>query len=284
MSERRSDRYLSIFLSVLVHAAIAGALLWGWWRLRTPAPPPQTLAIEATVVQNQPPATAPPASTPAQSPPTPAQPPPPQPDAAAEAEREQALEQQRADDKRKAEARAEEQRAADEQARQQREREAQEEAERKVKEEAERHAKEEADRKAAAQAEAQRKAQELAQRKAEQERAQRESELQSQLAAEEHLNAARASGEQAQYIALLRARIEHAWIRPASAQTGIDCEVHVTQIPGGEVTGVQVGSCNGDAAVRQSIEAAVYRASPLPAPPDPALFERNLTLNFKPND
>ena len=30
--------------------------------------------------------------------------------------------------------------------------------------------------------------------------------------------------------------------------------VYVTQVPGGEVTDVRVGECNGDAAVRQSIE------------------------------
>jgi colicin import membrane protein len=58
----------------------------------------------------------------------------------------------------------------------------------------------------------------------------------------------------------------------------------VTQVPGGEVTGVQVGSCNGDAAVRDSIEAAVYRASPLPEPPNPDLFDRNLVFNFKPDE
>jgi colicin import membrane protein len=56
----------------------------------------------------------------------------------------------------------------------------------------------------------------------------------------------------------------------------------VTQVPGGEVVGVKIGECNGDEVVRQSIEAAVYRASPLPEPPDPALFERNLKLEFKP--
>jgi hypothetical protein len=27
----------------------------------------------------------------------------------------------------------------------------------------------------------------------------------------------------------------------------------------------------------------VYRASPLPPPPDPALFDRNLKINFKPD-
>jgi len=58
----------------------------------------------------------------------------------------------------------------------------------------------------------------------------------------------------------------------------------VTQVPGGEVTQVSIGECNGDQAVRESIETAAYRASPLPAPPDPALFDRQLTINFNPED
>jgi colicin import membrane protein len=55
-------------------------------------------------------------------------------------------------------------------------------------------------------------------------------------------------------------------------------------VPGGAVSAVQVGSCNGDAAVRQSIADAAYRASPLPAPPDPALFDRDLVVTFAPNE
>jgi colicin import membrane protein len=49
------------------------------------------------------------------------------------------------------------------------------------------------------------------------------------------------------------------------------------------VTQVTIGECNGDQAVRESIERAVYRASPLPPPPDPSLFDRNLRINFKPD-
>jgi colicin import membrane protein len=50
------------------------------------------------------------------------------------------------------------------------------------------------------------------------------------------------------------------------------------------VTGVQIGNCNGDAAVRESIEAAVYRASPLPTPSNPDLFDRSLKFNFHPDE
>jgi colicin import membrane protein len=86
------------------------------------------------------------------------------------------------------------------------------------------------------------------------------------------------------YSALLQNKVQRAWIKPPSATPGVDCLVQVTQVPGGEVTGARVTQCNGDAAVRQSIENAVYRASPLPEPPDPALFERNFTLRFRPNE
>lgn len=115
-------------------------------------------------------------------------------------------------------------------------------------------------------------------------RADRERELRAQIAAEERANQARAAGLGAQWAEAIRGKIERAWIRPASARAGLDCTVSVNQVPGGVVVSVRVDQCNGDDAVRQSIEAAVYRASPLPAPADPALFERNLEVRFRPND
>ena len=70
----------------------------------------------------------------------------------------------------------------------------------------------------------------------------------------------------------------------ASATAGLRCEVAVTQIPSGDVIDVQVRTCNGDEAVVRSIEQAVLRASPLPQPPTPALFNRNLIVNFQPDE
>ena len=110
-----------------------------------------------------------------------------------------------------------------------------------------------------------------------------EAELRKSLAAEERATALQSSDEAARWRASIVARIQRAWIKPPSAQAGIECIVRVTQVPGGEVTGVQVDSCTGgDAALRQSVQDAVYRASPLPSPPNPALFDRNLILTFKP--
>jgi colicin import membrane protein len=56
------------------------------------------------------------------------------------------------------------------------------------------------------------------------------------------------------------------------------------QLPSGDVMSAQVASCNGDDAVRRSIERAVMQASPLPKPPNPALFERNLRVTFRPDE
>lgn len=110
-----------------------------------------------------------------------------------------------------------------------------------------------------------------------------ERELQAALAEEDRIMALRASGAAAQWGAAIRGRVQRAWIRPDTARSGIDCAVAVTQAPGGVVLAVAVRSCNGDEAVRQSIEDAVRRASPLPAPPDPALFEREIILRFRPD-
>jgi len=288
MTERRSDRILSIVLSILIHAAIVGALLWGWWQYRQPTVTAPSLAIEATVVRDAPPQAAPPAPSPPPNTPPPENPPPPAPphddqaeqqarEAHAHAEqeaRQKAQEQERA---------AQEKRAIDEQAEQQRQR---EQAERAAAEKAQ-AAKAEAERAAAAKAEAEadRKAQQLAQqRKLEQERAQREADLRSQMASEEHLNAVQSSPAKAEYLSLITARINRAWIRPPSARAGVKCSLHITQIPGGEITHVVVAGCNGDEAVRQSVETAAYRASPLPAPSDPALFDPNIDVTFAPDE
>ncbi len=114
-------------------------------------------------------------------------------------------------------------------------------------------------------------------------RSEREAELKRQLAEEERVAAVQSGPLRDQYISQLQNRIQRAWIRPPSATVGLDCLVQVTQVPGGEVTSAQVTQCNGDSAARQSIENAVYRASPLPSPADPALFMKSFSFHFHPD-
>ena len=105
--------------------------------------------------------------------------------------------------------------------------------------------------------------------------------------AEERGNVLRSSDEASRWHAAIVARITRAWIPPPSLPAGVTCIVLVSQTPGGEVTGVRVESCSVEepalnAALKESVETAVKRASPLPAPPNPALFEPNLKLIFAP--
>ncbi len=198
------------------------------------------------------------------------------------AEQERQVEQQRRQEQEKTRA-AEQQMMIE---RQDAERKRQAEAEQQKKAEAERQKKAEAERQRVA--EIQRKQKEEAERRkaAEDARLQKErqSELQRQLAEEEGLMQARGSAAFNEYVALIQDQIERNWNRPPSARPGLQCNIRVSQSPNGVVLSAQVEQCNGDAAVKQSIEQAVLRASPLPLPTDRRLFERNLILVFKPSE
>lgn len=216
-------------------------------------------------------------------------------------EREQERQRQEAEQRKQQERREAEQRV--EQERQQQEvKQREAEQQRKQAEEQQLRERQETERKAQAEADRQRKAEAERQRVAEIERKQkeeaerrkaandaraqqqRESDLRKQLEEEEGRTQAESAGLLNEYIALIEQRIVRNWNRPPSARPGLECHVRVTQTPTGTVLSVQIDQCNGDGAVRQSIEAAVMRSSPLPPPPDPRLFERNLVLVFKPEE
>lgn len=186
------------------------------------------------------------------------------------------VEQQRKD------AEAEATRRSEEARKQQEELEAQQAAEQERLAKAEEERKKEETRLAAvakARAEAEQKAKQEADARKQKEL---EAQLHDALEQEEDRRNAEQSGKLAQYVEIIKQKVERNWARPASATADLACDVYVSQIPGGEVVNVRVGSCNGDAAVVRSIEAAVQKASPLPPPPDPSLFERELLFKFKP--
>jgi colicin import membrane protein len=129
----------------------------------------------------------------------------------------------------------------------------------------------------------------VARQQAENERLRREAEeaarrrlMERELAEEQARIDAMNAGALDRYAYAIRQQIQRHWIEPPSARPGLECIINVTQLPGGEVVGASIGRCNGDDAVKRSIEAAVFKASPLPEPEDPSLFERNLRIIFKP--
>jgi colicin import membrane protein len=309
--ERSSDRWASIILSVLLHGVLVVAVTYSWWALKEDRPAP-TLALDATVVDARsvpglgslPPQPQPPPAPPPQPQPQPAEtqpqvepdgPPPPTPEELAKRDQEQKEQQERAEQEAKAQQQLEDRKRLEQERQQEAALVAEKAAEekrvadrRQADEQQQKLAQEkaEAERKTREAAEAKKKADEqrLAdQKQAEQQAADREADLKRSLDQELRQDAARSSGALASWQSQITARIRRAWLRPPSARSGIECVLSVTQVPGGEVTNVSIGSCNGDQAVRESIAAAVYRASPLPPPPDPTLFERNLVITFRPD-
>ena len=267
---RDSKNLIPVSMAVLLHVVIFGSMIMAFDYARpTPFTP---LAVQATLVQEIPETTPPPPVVEPEPEPEPViEEPEPEPDNSAELRRQAEeekrrldalLEQQRLDELKKQEA---------------------EEKKRKEREEAERKEREE-EEKERRRIEAEKKREEdIRRQREENERLRRELEAEQrreELEAEERRFAARNSAEMAAYQFAIAQKIRRNWAVPASAGPETKCSVRVTQLPGGDVVGVNIISCNGDDAVRRSVEAAIRRSSPLPEPEDPDLFDRNLTLNL----
>ncbi|TCK17381.1 cell division and transport-associated protein TolA [Thiogranum longum] len=137
--------------------------------------------------------------------------------------------------------------------------------------------------------EARQKAEAEKKRKAEEARQKAEAEMRERLAAEqERLRAQRDSAMQRmidEYGLYIKEKVQRSWIRPSAGSSSLSCVVNVRLIPGGEVVDVKIVRGSGNAAFDRSVEAAVFKASPLPVPPDPEVMEkfRSITFEFNPD-
>ena len=268
---RNTQNIVPVTAAVLLHAALAASMLVVFDFDRTPdfAMP---LAIEATLVTENAVVIPPKVETPpkVEEAPKVEKAPPPEPDTAAQ-ERLAAEKAQREKD------------AAEERARLQKIEDDKAEAERKRKE-AEQKRKE-------AEAEEERRRQEAEKKRLEDIERQRLENEQARIAAEDAARKAAleeesqvlesmAASAKSAYIFKIKQAISRNWVIPKSGEEGLQCIVNVQQTAGGVVLNVSFGQCNGDATVRRSIQLAVEKASPLPAPRDPSVFDRNLSINF----
>ncbi len=288
MSESARDRWVSIGMSVLLHGTLIGLLAYGWWRYEhrsiTPATSIQATVVDAHTLQGTGEAPKPkpkpkPVPKPTPKPPQPVHPQqgPPAPTPQELTQRRQAAQAEAA---RVAAAKLEQQRLAQQRV----------EAKAKAKAEAEAKARARAEARAKARAEARRRARarkraeerKLAAERAAKARAARIAQLRQALQEDAQSNAQMRSA-MAGWASEVKQRVEAAWIKPPSARSNLSCTVRVVLVPGGAVSQVSLGACNGDEAVRESIQAAVYRASPLPPPPDPSLYHEPLNFIFAPN-
>lgn len=137
-------------------------------------------------------------------------------------------------------------------------------------------------------AEKRRKAKEEAKRKAEEERKRKEAEqaLKKRMAEEQSRLQAERNRQLASmlltYQDLVAGKVRRNWTRPVGSKSDFSCKVLVQQLPDGDVVGVQLLESCGNPALDRSVESAVRKASPLPKPPDPELFDREIEFTFKP--
>jgi TonB family protein len=86
----------------------------------------------------------------------------------------------------------------------------------------------------------------------------------------------------ADWARVLQAKIEHSWTRPKGFDRGIDCRVKLTLNEQGDLQDVALLKSCGSDLYDSSIIAAAHRASPLPVPDNPAIFDKTLILVLMP--
>ena len=83
------------------------------------------------------------------------------------------------------------------------------------------------------------------------------------------------------YVEAIIEKIESYWHKQkASKVKGLYCSVNIRQLTTGEIVSISFDDCNADKAQRESIETAVYDASPLPISDHPDVFEESIRFIF----
>jgi colicin import membrane protein len=174
------------------------------------------------------------------------------------------------------------------------------EKERKMKEQRELEKKKQVEAEKRKQDEAKKKAEQLEarkkdeeKRKLEKERVAKEAEVK-RLAQEKADMTAKLAKEQAaaqqrlndKYISLIQNHVKRQIVEPPNLQGSPQVEFDVVLIPGGEVLSVKLRRSSGVPAYDAAVERAILKASPLPLPPDPTLFQqfRDLHLKIRPKE
>ena len=96
-------------------------------------------------------------------------------------------------------------------------------------------------------------------------------------------DAARARAN-ADYIRRIQAKVKGNVVVPPEIAGNPEAIFDVVQLPTGEIIDAQLRKSSGNRAYDEAVQRAIIKASPLPRPDSPDLFQRNLTLKFRPLD
>jgi len=261
----------ALLLAIAVNLLFIGVLFFSIrWQNRQPVPVTAELYAPPTKVAVAP---TPPPPAPAEPEPTPAPPPepvPPQqkvvpkPEPKAEQPDPRAVEIAR-------KAKAEEERKAKEAAERERKEREKEEAEKR-----------EADRKKQEEQKARdRQAREAAELKAQAERERVARDAQQRVL---EADAAARSRAEADYIRRIQAKVKGNVTLPPDMSGNPEAIFEVVQLPTGEIIDAVLRKSSGVRAYDEAVQRAIQKSSPLPRPDRPELFQRSLTLKFRPQD
>jgi colicin import membrane protein len=289
---RVSGKWLAAALAIAVHALFVGVLVFSVrWQNRMPeAVTAELYAPPTKAAVAEPPTPAPP---PPQPQPEPAPPPPPRPEPKPEPPAPKALPKPapkaEQPDPRAAElalkAKREEERKrkdkADEE-RRQKEKAAAEQKARELREVQRREAEQQkqAEQKRAAEArERQAREADAMKAQAEREKAARDAQARAQAEAD----AARTRAE-ADYVRRIQSKVKGNVILPPDLPGNPEAIFDVVQLPTGEIIDAALKKSSGVRAYDDAVLRAIMKSSPLPRPDRPELFQRTITLKFRPQD
>lgn len=84
------------------------------------------------------------------------------------------------------------------------------------------------------------------------------------------------------YVNKIRMKIKSNIMLPSNIQGNPEAIFEVNQLPSREVLSVKLKRSSGNPSLDAAIERAILKSSPLPPPDDPALFERDLIVKYRP--
>jgi len=76
--------------------------------------------------------------------------------------------------------------------------------------------------------------------------------------------------------------LQRAWIRPPGVNENLKVKVSIRMDDTGEVLATDIKDSSGNPVYDRSVLGAIYRASPLPLPRDPSIFQQQIVVTFSP--
>ena len=105
-------------------------------------------------------------------------------------------------------------------------------------------------------------------------------------AAQDSADKARIAGEVDKYKAMIVNAISQRWILPDNVDSRLSSQFRIRLAVDGSVLEVSLTRSSGDPILDRSAQTAIYKASPLPVPSDPATFSlfRDISLTVRPEN